>query len=134
MATLNYCDIMNNPFEFYCDDFKKELSEISVTFVKILSQYIPNFDDKKFMWEMGKIDQKIRIGRYSPSFSLYVGIENDGFLNREQFEKKWDETFEKIAKVKEVPFTEDQKKTTRLYDLAVFHTLLAYAFRKDDFN
>lgn len=23
VATLNYCDIMNNPFEFYCQDFEK---------------------------------------------------------------------------------------------------------------
>ena len=29
VATLNYCGIMNSPFEFYCDDFYTELSEIS---------------------------------------------------------------------------------------------------------
>lgn len=29
VATLNYCGIMNSPFEFYCDDFYTELTEIS---------------------------------------------------------------------------------------------------------
>lgn len=23
VATLNYCDIMNNPFEFYCQEYEK---------------------------------------------------------------------------------------------------------------
>ena len=45
---------------------------------------------------MGKIDQKIRIGRYSPAFALYVGIKNDGFMTQEEFENKWDQDFEKI--------------------------------------
>jgi hypothetical protein len=25
VATLNYCGIMNSPFEFYCPDFEREL-------------------------------------------------------------------------------------------------------------
>lgn len=29
VATLNYCGIMNSPFEFYCDDYMTELKEIS---------------------------------------------------------------------------------------------------------
>ena len=89
VATLNYCDIMNNPFEFYCDDFAKELTEISDTFQRILPIYFPNFDKAKFKWDMGKIDQKIRVGRYSPCFALFVGIKNDGFMNRQEFEHKW---------------------------------------------
>ena len=39
---------------------------------------------------MGKIDQKIRVGRYSPAFALYVGVKNDGFMSREEFDLKWD--------------------------------------------
>ncbi len=39
-----------------------------------------------------------------------------------------------MIKVKEVEFTEAQKNTTRLYDFILFHTLLAYAFKKDNFN
>lgn len=29
IATLNYCGIMNSPFEFYCHELEKELKEIS---------------------------------------------------------------------------------------------------------
>lgn len=29
VATLNYCGIMNSPFEFYCDDYLTELKDIS---------------------------------------------------------------------------------------------------------
>jgi len=28
VATLNYCGIMNSPFEFYCDDYMDILKEI----------------------------------------------------------------------------------------------------------
>jgi len=44
---------------------------------------------------MGKIDVKIRVGRYSPMFRVDVGIENGKFLNRADFDKKWDEVLEK---------------------------------------
>lgn len=29
VANLNYCGIMNSPFEFYCDDYLTELKDIS---------------------------------------------------------------------------------------------------------
>lgn len=29
VATLNYCGIMNSPYEFYCDDYLTELKDIS---------------------------------------------------------------------------------------------------------
>lgn len=85
VATLNYCDIMNNPFEFYCQDFQEDLAHISEVYLRLLPTYFPNFDKNKFAWKMGKIDQKIRVGRYSPAFALYVGIKNDGFMTREEF-------------------------------------------------
>jgi hypothetical protein len=85
-ATLNYCDIMNNPFEFYCQEYEKELAEISQIFLRIIPKYVPEFGKGKFNWSMGKCDQKIRIGRYSPAFALYVGIKNDGFMDKQQFE------------------------------------------------
>lgn len=38
---------------------------------------------------MGKIDLKVRVGRYSPMFALDVGIEKNKFINKEQFLEKW---------------------------------------------
>lgn len=29
VVTLNYCGIMNNPFEFYCAEFARELETLS---------------------------------------------------------------------------------------------------------
>ena len=90
VATLNYCDIMNNLFEFYCQEYERELTCISDLFVQIIPTYIPDFNKDKLKWPLGKVDQKIRIGRYSPAFALYVGVKNDGFMNKEEFEQKWE--------------------------------------------
>jgi hypothetical protein len=68
VATLNYCGIMNSPFEFYCAEYQNELQKISEIFTSLLPKYIPNFVKEKFVWEMGKIDVKFRVGRYSPMF------------------------------------------------------------------
>lgn len=32
VATLNYCGIMNSPYEFYCADYKDELEVIGERF------------------------------------------------------------------------------------------------------
>lgn len=74
VATLNYCGIMNNPFEFYCQDFEKELGQISAIFEGLLPRYFKNYKKETFKWEMGKIDVKVRLGRYSPVFSQDAGI------------------------------------------------------------
>jgi hypothetical protein len=65
---------MNSPFEFFCEEFKKELSEISEIFLKLIPMYFHDFAKDKFKWEMGKIDVKLRVGRYSPMFRVDVGI------------------------------------------------------------
>ncbi len=85
VATLNYCGIMNSPFEFYCEQFENQLKQISKIFEGLLPQYFPKFSKDKFKWEMGKVDVKIRVGRYSPMFTLDVGIENNKFINRQEF-------------------------------------------------
>lgn len=82
---------------------------------------------------MGKIDQKVRIGRYSPAFSLNVGIGHDRFLTREEFESKWEEEFEKVIQGKEIPYKETERETTKLYDFILYHTLLSFAFKDDSF-
>jgi hypothetical protein len=84
VATLNYCGIMNSPFEFYCDDYLEELKDISKEFVALLPTYFPQFDSKTFKFEMGKIDLKLR-DRYSPMFILEAGIENNKFISRQRF-------------------------------------------------
>lgn len=65
---------MNSPFEFYCQDFQKELKQISTIFESLLPQYIPKFSHDTFKWGMGKIDVKVRTGRYSPLLSIDAGI------------------------------------------------------------
>lgn len=80
VASLNYCGIMNSPFEFYCDDYYNELKDISNEFVAILPKYFPKFNKTSFKWEMGKIDLKFR-NRYSPMFDMQAGIENNKFMN-----------------------------------------------------
>lgn len=39
VATLNYCGIMNSPFEFYCNDYEQELKDIGACFLSILPLY-----------------------------------------------------------------------------------------------
>lgn len=98
VATLNYCGIMNSPFEFYCEEFENQLKDISVIFLSLLPKYIPNFSKDTFKWDLGKIDVKLRIGRYSPMFTPEVGVEQGKFLNRADFEAKWDQVFESEAR------------------------------------
>ena len=99
IATLNYCDIMNNPFEFYCQEFQKELEQLSDIFVSLIPNYLP-FTSTTFAWKMGKIDQKIRIGRYSPAFDPEAGIQHDRFVSRQEFEQIWDHRFNQLPQVK----------------------------------
>ena len=73
MATLNYCGIMNSPFEFYCDDYAHELKEISRHFLDIVPLYFPDFSRDKWKWQFGKIDVKFR-HRYSPMFFMNAGL------------------------------------------------------------
>lgn len=65
---------MNNPFEFYCQDYGPQLAAISSIFESLLPIYFPHFHRETFKWGMGKIDVKVRTGRYSPLFSPQVGI------------------------------------------------------------
>lgn len=77
IMTLNYCGIMNSPYEFYCADFKDELEAIGEIFKQLISSYFPSFDEEvkegKFEWNMGKVDHQFR-SRYSPMFCLNFGL------------------------------------------------------------
>lgn len=97
IATLNYCGIMNNPFEFYNEKSFDELSEISETFNKIVHLHGKAKEGPKFNWGMGKVETKVRIGRYSPSFQLDVGFIGDSFLTREQFFNEWDQKYKETT-------------------------------------
>ena len=70
VATLNYCGIMYSPFEFYSEEYKNDLENISNIFVRLLPNYIPDFNPKEFKWTMGKLELKLKLGRYSPMFHL----------------------------------------------------------------
>ena len=128
VATLNYCGIMNSPFEFYCDDYLTQLKQIGQQFVELLPKYFPEFDKKTFKWNMGKIDLKYR-NRYSPMFIINAGIKEDKtFMTQEEFEKIWSAKFdEDIDKIK-IEFTPEQKEVTKKYDVAMFHSLLRYVY------
>ena len=128
VATLNYCGIMNSPFEFYCDDYLTQLKSIGQQFVELLPKYFPEFDKKTFKWNMGKIDLKYR-NRYSPMFIINAGIKADNtFMTQEEFEKIWSAKFEEdIGKIK-IEYTPEQKEVTKKYDVAMFHSLLRYVY------
>jgi len=49
-------------------------------------------------WEMGKVEQKVRMDRYSPAFNLGVGIKDGKFQNQEEFYLTWDEVFKNHLK------------------------------------
>ena len=115
VATLNYCGIMHSPFEFYVDQFSSELRAISDRFEKIASTYnVPGFEERnppeagKFKWGGGKLDHWFRPHRYSPMFDSKVGIDmkDRKFQNQAEFEKKWDEEFDKNLEEK----FKDEKK------------------------
>ena len=74
------------------------MKDISTIFLSLLPKYFPNFSNDTFKWDLGKIDVKLRIGRYSPMFTPEVGVEQGKFLSRTTFEAKWDEVFEAEAK------------------------------------
>ena len=109
VATLNYCGIMQSPYEFYVEEYMDELKQISNTFEKIIAENynIKNFnkrnqkDEKgqksKFKWKGGKLDHWFRPDRYSPMFDSMVGydIRQQKFLTKKEFEEKWDQQFDK---------------------------------------
>jgi len=76
---------MNSPFEFYCSDFYAELDKISDIFVSLIPKYFPDFEQTKFNWNLGKVDHKMRKGRYSPMFSPNAGIVNGVFISKSDF-------------------------------------------------
>ena len=128
VATLNYCGIMYSPFEFYSEEYKKELENISSIFTRLLPNYLPDFNPKEFKWTMGKLDLKFKIGRYSPMFRLQTGVEDGHFLNQEQFSTKWKEKYEaNMSKAKD-QFPQEYQDLLCLYDFIMFHSLLDFVF------
>ena len=101
IASLNYCGIMNSPFEFYCDDYLTELKDIGKEYLSLLPKYFPDFDKDSWKWNMGKIDLKLR-NRYSTMFQIDAGIDADNhIMSKEDFEAKWTEVFDhEVQKIK----------------------------------
>ena len=79
VASLNYCGIMNSPFEFYCDDYLIQLKDIGKIYLDLLPKYFPQFNKDTWKWNMGKIDLKFR-NRYSPMFQLDAGINVENMI------------------------------------------------------
>jgi hypothetical protein len=83
---------------------------------------------------MGKVEQKVRLGRYSPSFDLNVGIEGNRFLSRKEFEERWDKSFFVMLTQNGLKFDEVHIKTAKHYDFIYFYTLLRYVYKKKSFE
>jgi hypothetical protein len=134
VLTLNYCGIMNNPFEFYSQSNWAELSEISKIFDELLRAHYKFEPGTKWKWQMGKVEQKVRIGRYSPSFDATVGIHESGtrFVTLDEFKERWHVAFNKMIEKSGQKYEEEHIKSTFTYDLIYFHTLLSYVFHKTD--
>lgn len=88
----------------------------------------------KWKWEMGKVEQKVRFGRYSPSFDPTVGIHESGtrFVTVDEFKERWHVAFNKMIEKSGQKYEEENIKTTLTYDFIYFHTLLCYVFHKSD--
>lgn len=100
VASLNYCGIMNSPFEFYIQDQHKGVDEINKIFKQLVTKRIPgfNFNDKKNnQWKGSNIDQKFRMKRYSPMFDIMVGINRGKLMSRAQFLYRWDKVYQAQA-------------------------------------
>ena len=92
MATLNYGGILNSPMEFFSNS-ETEVHEISLMFRSLLPTYVNTFDEKTFKWDVGKIDQKIQVERYTPIYRANVGVEDAKLVGQKEFEKRWDECY-----------------------------------------
>lgn len=84
---------------------------------------------------MGKVEQKVRLGRYSPSFDLAVGIHENGarFVTEQEFRERWKKAFEGMMGKSGQKFEEEAVEATLGYDLLYFHALLRYVYKKGDF-
>ncbi len=51
----------------------------------MVKYYVKDFDEKKFKWQMGKIEKNFKLGRYSNMFEKNVGIEKKKFIDRKDF-------------------------------------------------
>lgn len=60
VATLNYCGILKNPFEFYSGQFLSELRILSDLFNRLRVKYVSCPTNEDFGWKFGKLDKKIK--------------------------------------------------------------------------
>ena len=60
MATLNYSGLLQSPFEFFSSEMKNFEQEMSDCFRNKMMEFIPNFDQNTFDWNIGKIDKKVQ--------------------------------------------------------------------------
>jgi hypothetical protein len=51
---------------------------------------------------VGKIDQKIQVERYTPIYRANAGVEDNKLISQKEFEKKWDEYYQKATAKKKV--------------------------------
>ena len=87
---------------------------MSSKFQEIARQYIK---DEKFMWDVGKIDQKLQKERYTPVYRHDVCIGPDSkFMTRDEFESEWKRAYSNIKQLVDKAPTEDQISQALLFD------------------
>lgn len=79
---------------------------------------------------MGKIDVKIRKGRYSPMFEVNIGIENKRFVSKQRFEELWEAAFQKECDKNKFSCSESEKNVAKTFDTIMFHACLKFVFDK----
>ena len=85
---------MYSPYEFFTQQFEKELTEICDKFDKLIEEEkVPGYQQRhppkegKFEWKSSKVDHFMRPHRYSPFFHINIGIDkiNRKFQTRKEF-------------------------------------------------
>lgn len=54
---------------------------------------IEKYKDPKFVWDVGKIDQKLQKERYTPVYNEEAGVKDGKLVNKEEFKALWEKSF-----------------------------------------
>ena len=73
VATLNYSGILKNPFEFYTREGKEQQEKLSDLFA-LLMENNSKTSGEDFKWNMGPIDQRMQVERYTPIYRKGAGV------------------------------------------------------------
>lgn len=119
IGTLNFSGICLSPFEYH--DCSVEKDFMSFKFEEVMKNYIK---DEKFVWDVGKIDQKLQKERYTPIYNRDAGVHDNKLVSKEEFEKLWKEMFDKNVHLVEKKPTEEQVKQAMLFDWIAYETFL----------